>query len=273
MKDLEAVFDTHVHAGPDVRQRRTTWFELAQAARAAGMRGLILKNHHSPTMLLASALAEALPGLAVHGGLVLNEWTGGLLPAAVDAALRLGAAQIWMPTLCAEQERAFRAKAGTGLRVVDSEGQLLEPVREILSLIAQYDAVLGTGHLAPEETLALVEAATAQGVRRILVTHPEINFLKMPVELQLHLCRPGLYFERCYAREGFALDWDGLARVIHTVGPRHTILASDLGQPENPHPVDGLRMMRDALLARGVPAEALFEMCCQAPARLLKLDG
>ena len=94
---LTGAFDLHVHAGPDVRARKMSALELARAARQAGMRGLLLKNHHTATTALATTLREAIPGLQVFGGLALNRAAGGLNPYAVEAALAMGAAEIWMP--------------------------------------------------------------------------------------------------------------------------------------------------------------------------------
>jgi hypothetical protein len=52
--------DLHVHCAPDVRPRKMTALELARAAKLAGMRGVVLKNHEtSTTALAATALVDA----------------------------------------------------------------------------------------------------------------------------------------------------------------------------------------------------------------------
>ncbi|MCU0247890.1 MAG: DUF6282 family protein, partial [Bryobacter sp.] len=192
---LKGAIDTHVHSGPDVRERKTTSYELARAARDASMRAIVLKNHHCSTVPLAAALSEALPGLRVRGGLVLNRAVGGWNVEAVEAALKMGAAEIWMPTLSAENERAFRGFPGTGMKALDAAGGVLPEVIEIVKRVARAGAVLGTGHLSPAETAEVVAVARQEGVRAILVTHPEINFIAMPAETQRRLIGPGLYFE------------------------------------------------------------------------------
>lgn len=151
---LEGVINTHVHAGPDVRPRKATAYELARAAREAGLRAIVLKNHHCSTVPLAAALSEALPGIRVLGGLVLNHAVGGFNFEAVDAALRMGAAEIWMPTLSAENECAYRGRAGTGLRALDEHGQPRPELIAIVRRIARSSAALGTGHLSAAETAA-----------------------------------------------------------------------------------------------------------------------
>jgi dihydroorotase-like cyclic amidohydrolase len=269
---LKGVIDTHVHAGPDVRPRKATAYELARAARAAGLRAIVLKNHHCSTVPLAAAISEALPGIRVLGGLALNHAVGGFNLEAVDAALRMGAAQIWMPTLSAENECAYRGHPGAGLEALDERGQPRPEVVAIIRRIARSGAVLGTGHLSVQETAAVVELARQEGVRAILVTHPEIDFIAMDPEMQCALRGPGLFFERCFCRTGFRRDWAGLAADIQHVGVESTVLATDLGQPENPHPVEGLEMIAARLAEQGISTDALRRMMVENPAIALGLD-
>jgi len=269
---LKGVIDTHVHAGPDVRPRKATAYELARAARAAGLRAIVLKNHHCSTVALAAALSEALPGIRVLGGLALNHAVGGFNLEAVEAALRMGAAQIWMPTLSAENECAYRGRPGAGLQALDDLGQPRPELVAIIRRIARSGAVLGTGHLSVQETAAVVELARQEGVRAILVTHPEIDFIAMDPEMQCALRGPGLFFERCFCRTGFRRDWAGLAADIQHVGVESTVLATDLGQPENPHPVEGLEMIAARLAEQGISTDALRRMMVENPAIALGLD-
>ena len=269
---LEGVIDTHVHAGPDVRPRKSTAWELARAAREAGMRAIVLKNHHCSTVPLAAALTEALPGIRVFGGLVLNHAVGGFNVEAVDAALRMGAAEIWMPTLSAENECAWRGRPGDGLQALDDDGRPRKDLVAIIRRIARSGAVLGTGHLSVRETAAVVALAREEGVRSILVTHPEIDFIAMDPEVQCALRGPGLFFERCFCRAGFRRDWAGLAADIRLVGAESTVLATDLGQPDNPHPVEGLEIIAARLAEQGIPEESLQRMMVENPAIALGLD-
>src|SRR5262245_65565479 len=85
---------------------------MAHAA-ARGFAGLVMKNHFEGTASRARLAAQVAGGLKVYGGLVLNRYVGGVNPHAVDAALRLGARVIWMPTLDAAcHRRAFRLRGG-----------------------------------------------------------------------------------------------------------------------------------------------------------------
>ncbi|MGH9842920.1 MAG: DUF6282 family protein [Blastocatellia bacterium] len=270
--ELEGVIDLHVHAGPDVRARKQSALALALAARDAGWRGFLFKNHHAPTVVAAGLLKEAVPELAIFGGLALNESVGGLNPAAVEAALKMGAKQIWMPTLDAAHERAFRGQPGAGITVFDEAGELCGAVHEILRLIAASDCILGLGHLSPAEMAAVVRAGREAGVAKLLVNHPEINFLNLAPAAQRELAAQGVWFERCFVRANQAVNWDGLAAVIREIGIASTVLATDLGQPDNVDPIAGMKQMIAELSHRGFTRDELTTMTRRNPAVLLGLS-
>lgn len=272
MADLNGVIDLHVHAGPDVRERKTSAIELARMAGAAGMRGFLLKNHHTSTVLAAAAVAEDFPGLVVYGGLALNEWVGGLNVAAVEAAIGMGAREIWLPTLSAENQRLQQGRQGTGITVLREDGRLKPEVCEVIRLVAEADVILGTGHLSPCEISLVVREARVVACRKIIVTHPEIRFIQLPVSIQRDLRGPGVFFERCYSRTPLMTrSWSELAEDIRAVGVESTVLATDFGQPDNPDPVEGMAAMMDALEPE-FGGEGVDVMCRRNPALLLGLD-
>lgn len=267
---MNGLIDLHVHCSPDTRPRKMTAFELARAAARAGMRALLLKNHDTPTAALAAAVRETAPGVEVFGGIALNDAVGGFNPAAVETALKLGARQIWMPTHCAANERRYRGRPG-GLSIAGEAGRPRPEVEEILRLAAEADVMVGTAHLSPGESKLLVAAAREAGVRKIMITHPEIVFVDMSIEAQRDLAGPDVYFERCYVRSLFTVDWDGLARNIRALGVESTVLATDLGQPENADPVSGLGEMCKRMLERGFSEPEVERMASRTPAWLLGL--
>jgi hypothetical protein len=169
------VIELHVHAGPDVRPRKMDALTLVRAAKAAGMRAVLLKSHDTITADLAQIVEAALGGIRVFGAVTLNEAVGGFNPAAVRTALALGAKEVFMPTFSAAHHRRQEGKGG-GLSVLDGTGQVRTEVRAILDLMAQADVILGT-HLAPEESLAGGRAARkgpspGQSPRDQLPGHP-----------------------------------------------------------------------------------------------------
>lgn len=269
---MTGLVDLHAHCSPDTRPRKMTAFELARAAGAAGMRALLIKNHDTPTAALAAAVRETRPGVEVFGGIALNDAVGGLNPAAVETALKMGAREVWMPTHCAANERRYRGRSG-GLSILGEDGRIRPEVPEILRLAAAADVIVGTAHLSVAESRLLVKAAREAGVRKIVITHPEIVFVDMPVETQRELAGPGVFFERCYARSLFTVDWDGLARNIRALGVESTVLATDLGQPDNPDPVSGLAEMCRRMLERGFREPEVERMASLTPAALLNLEA
>ena len=209
---LQGACDTHVHFAPDIVPRLLSGPQLAAEARELGMKAILLKNHYCPTYLAASAIDEMFPGLRVFGGLVLNAACGGLNPDAVRCALRMGAKEIWMPTVSSLRHVTFFHAPPETLcvPVFDDRGRPAPGLPEILDLIAHSGAILGTGHLSPFECEALVSLAKQAGVRKILVTHPEFEAVGMDLDTQVRLAGQGVFFERCchalYTRQHLPLD-------------------------------------------------------------------
>jgi hypothetical protein len=270
--DLAGTIDLHLHTAPDVGPRKLDDLEAARQAAARGMRAILLKSHVTLTADRAALVERVVPGVRVFGGLVLNDSVGGFNPVAVEAALRLGAAEIWMPTLSAASEP--QAPTTPGLTVLGEHG-LKPSVHEILRLIAEQNVILGTGHLSPAEIMQLVPAARAVGVRKILITHPEHPPVEMPLPLQEELRdRYNVYFERCLITTdlgGGRLSFAALASIIRRVGCATTVVATDFGQPKNPSPVDGLAIYIAHLRAEGFADADVAKMTRTNPARLLEL--
>src|SRR5207245_346417 len=138
----------------------------------------------------AFLVSRIVPEIPVYGGLVLNETVGGLNPAAVRLAINMGAKQIWMPTRSAENHRRHHGMTG-GISVLDAVGQLVLGAEEILQEIACSNCILGTGHLSPQESSVLIDRATALGIKKVLVTHPEWSPTFYSVETQKELASRG----------------------------------------------------------------------------------
>ena len=146
---------------------------------------------------------------------------------------------------------------------------------DVLRLIAEHDAILGTGHLSTQEVVDLVPVARELGVRKILVSHPEHPPVEMPPSVQEELRdRFGVLFERCLISTtlaGWTLPFAELAAVIRRVGPESTVISTDLGQVANPAPVDGMAMFIAHLRAEGFDQASIDRMCRENPAALLGL--
>jgi hypothetical protein len=283
---LRGAWDLHLHAGPDVVARAQRADEVWAAARVAGMAGIGLKDHCGSTATLA-ALLDAQAGVAgprVIGSVTLNPPVGGFNPAAVEAALRVGARIVWMPTYGSRRHLEIcgrapfpvgRAESG-GLTVWAGDdaagGRLRAELHEILELIARHEAVLATGHLAPVESLALFAAGRAAGVRRMVLTHPALAVTAAGIEVQRAAVALGAWVEHgvlAFTRDEGACTAAELARQIRALGSERVVVCSDLGKPADGPIVAGfargLAMLREA----GLGEAELGRMVRENPARLL----
>src|SRR3954468_19143814 len=93
------VIDMHVHPDPDVFGRALTDVEVAMVAKRKGMRGIVLKNHVVATADRAKLAMDAVPGIEIWGGIVLNNAVGGINPAAVEWMHRMSGSRgkvVWL---------------------------------------------------------------------------------------------------------------------------------------------------------------------------------
>jgi len=237
------------------------------------MGAILIKSHQNSTVERAWLVSQVVPDIRVYGGLVLNETVGGLNPAAVELAISMGARQIWMPTRSAENHRRQHGMSG-GISVLDANGQLVSAAEEILQQIARSHCILGTGHLSPEESSVVIDRASALGIRNLLVTHPEWPPTFYSLEAQKELSSRGnVIFERCFVstthRCGF-VPFETIERAISDVGVGTTVLSTDLGQPDTPPPVEGLRLFAERLRSTGFSVDDIRLMMQTNPARLLQ---
>ena len=269
---MRGSMDLHIHSSPDIRPRKLDDIELAVSARAAGMAGIFIKSHHTPTSARATIAAGLTPGVAVYGGLVLNTMAGGLNPAAVNTELALGAKEIWLPTISAVNHLRFENKnCSDGILLFDANGQPFEKLLEILDMVARADVMLGSGHLSADETEKVFLLAKSRGVHKFVVTHPEINFVSMSVEVQKRLARAGAWFERGFYSVSSPqnLPTVEIARQIQEVGVETTFIVTDSGQDYNAEPPKMFRRFLSELQDCGLSPSDLSLMVKDHPRQLI----
>ncbi len=279
---LQGAIDMHIHTAPDLFARSVTDIEAAAQAKAAGMSGIVIKNHHTLTADRATFASKQV-GFPVYGSLVLNRYVGGFNPYAVDAALRFGAKEIWMPTITARHHLSRSAHVGRadsslskeerGLSVLDDRGELLPEVVTILERIADAGAILGTAHLSPHETRILVKTAKEVGVSCVLVTHPEANFVGMGIDDMKKMVALGAMLEFNYAAVTHVMPTPrtpaSTAEAIREIGAEHCIMATDGGQNICPTPVEMLRCFIGLMLENGIGEDEIRMMVCTNPRKAL----
>jgi hypothetical protein len=288
-------YDTHIHVSPDVMRRRIDDVTLAGRFREVGLAGFVLKSHYVPTAERAEVVRNVCPGFGALGAITLNASVGGINPIAVEIAGRGGAKVVWLPTVDSANQRACRAEdppgatppmwaalqdelrdrgmAAPAVEVVDESGAVTEVVRQVLRVIRRYDMVLATGHLSGAEIDAVVAAAVEEGARRIVVTHPEFTSQRLAVDRQRALAERGALLERCFTTPYTGkVEWERFFSHIREVGPEHSVLSSDLGQPANPPVEDGLALLADRLLAAGFTEEEVHTMAVRNSRWLVGAD-
>jgi hypothetical protein len=288
---LEGAVDLHVHPAPSPLPRRIDAREAAELAGEAGFDAIVVKSHHHSTVMdvLALGANEGGNGSAAraYGGIALNSAVGGLNPHAVDLALKMGGKIVWFPTIASPQhiahhrahpdlkfpKLAVQLQPEEPIDVFDREGQLKPEVHRILESIADADAILASGHMAPASITAVFEAAREKGVRRMLVNHP--NFvIEASYDDARHWVGLGALIEHslCMYDEASSFhQWDlgTLLKWIEAVGAEHSTIGSDLGQMANPLPTESFRKIVSGLLDRGMPERDVRRMVADNPRQLL----
>ena len=276
MLDIDGAYDLHVHSSPDLFPRIADDIQMVTDAAAKGFAGVVMKNHFEGTASRAQLAARAVSGVQVYGGLVLNRYVGGINPRAVEAALRMGARIIWMPTLDSACHRAafgfgggFAAQSsgletqGEGISIL-RDGRLVPEAREVLALVKEHRAALATGHVSFEEIRALVDEAAAQDFSKLILTHPYDRAPGLTLAQVEALARPHVRVEFVFC--SITPNWRftdaaTIAHCIKTLGAPRFVISSDGGQAHNPMPAEGYRQFVAALHAAGVAADDFRLMC------------
>lgn len=285
MTDILAdAIDIHVHTAPDLIERNLTDLELARAAVDAGMRGVVVKSHVVPTVGRVDLVNDAVGEEVLHGGIALNGAVGGLNIDAAETALKLGAKVVWLPTAWSANHARQWREAGksrfVGQRIPGSSeeltvarnGEVTERVAEIIDFVGSYDATLGTGHASAAETEAVV-AACADADVRVVVNHPFFRVVNLSVGEQRRLAEMGAILEYCAysvrSTEGHTVE--RVADAVNEIGAESCLLATDLGQRDNP-PIEGFREFARGVREAGVSEEDLWTLVAENPARVLGLS-
>lgn len=280
---LKGVIDMHVHSNPDIRHRAYDDFELMEAAIRVGARAIVIKTHQGTTVdraYLCNRHNEIMHhgdnDFTMFGSITLNRQMGGLNAAAVESGLKLGAKVIWLPTQSArnnlEKQKGDLSKAVEVIR----DGKIVPELQDIFQLIKDFDVVLGTGHLSPEEIFRVVEAARNAGVRKIVVTHPEWWMVGMSLEEQVRLVQDyDIILEHCFAQPmgggKYKSNLPLNLEAIQACGYKNVMVSTDGGQVENPFWEAALKQYIQYLADHGISEEQIFYMTHEIQTRLLNL--
>jgi hypothetical protein len=283
------VIDMHIHSHPDVFGRNLDDIDVAQIAKARGMRGIVLKNHVSETASRASLVMKVVPGIEVFGGIVLNKAVGGINPDAVEWMHRVYGGRgkvVWLPTFESDKHVKTLSKPDAVGLTVAPNGQVTPEMEAILRIIARENLVLATGHVHPEEIIAVVKRAKDLGVRNIVITHGLTNVPGLTMAQAKQVTEMGAVIEVCFlqflagpnAPLPFLTHWTQVnakqvAQAAKEFGAASVLISSDLGQTGNMVHPDGIEAAIAAMKKEGISDADIDTMLRKNPARLLGLGG
>ena len=282
------VIDMHTHTHPDVFGRNIDDIDLATLAKARGMRGIVLKNHISETASRAALTMKAVPGIEVFGGIVLNNAVGGINPAAVEWMHRFYGSRgkvVWLPTFESDKHvKTFGKPTDQGI-VVAPGGKVIPQMEEILKIIARENLLLATGHVHPEEVIAVVKRGKELGVKNMIVTHGLTNVPGLTMAQAKEVTQMGAVIEICFlqfqagpnAPLPFLVHWQNVgakqvAQAIKELGAASLVVSTDLGQSSNMVHPDGVEAAIGAMKREGISDADIDTMMRKNPARLLGLN-
>ena len=282
------VIDMHVHSHPDVFGRNMDDIDVAQLAKVKGLRGILLKNHIAETASRAALVMRVVPGIEVFGGIVLNKAVGGINPDAVEWMHRVYGGRgkvVWLPTFESDKHvKTFGKPDAVGL-VVAPNGKVTSEMEAILKIIARENLLLATGHVHPEEVIAVTRRARELGVKNILVTHGLTNVPGLTMAQAKEVAGMGAVIEVCFlqflagpnAPLPFLTHWTQIgakqvAQAVKEFGAKSLVISSDLGQSGNMTHPDGLEAAIAAMKREGISDADIDVMMRRNPARLLGLN-
>ena len=281
---VKGSIDMHCHHAPDALiEGRMDALETVKRARDMGMRAVVLKSTYFPTTPLADIIEKIVPEVKVFGSVCLDYEIGGLNYQALEPLAKFGTKVVWMPTHSSTNSRANMRRIpgvvleGEGFSLTTEDNKMVPEMARILAIIKKYNMVVANGHISPKETFALVEAAQAMGISKIVITHGlwMNGAVRFTLEELKQLGQMGCYIEHCYVGfmpTDFRNDPKPMVDAIRYIGAEHCVMGSDLGQWYNPPPAEGMRMFIALLMKNGITEREIEYMAKENPAKLLDLD-
>ena len=306
---IRGAIDLHAHQDPDSygpsygqAARSLDAIDLVKRAKAAGMRGFVIKMHLDQTAGLAYYVRTLYPEMEVFGGIGSNLTTGPKVnPWAIThmTEIRGGWGRVvWMPSWDSEhsshevqgwKQPAFVsvARCGNGglfwanYPKACANPELLPEVKEAISVIAKAktrdsngDLILATGHNGPEEAKLLVQEAVRAGVKHVIVTHPLLSAVGMSHAQikEVVSLGPEIYaeFTSQFGRENAPAEMlEDYVGGIRAAGVERAFVSSDTGQLNSVYQPDALAMAAKALRAQGFTERELDLLFRINPAKIL----
>jgi hypothetical protein len=289
---LEGAIDTHCHGYPEISfevKMRTEDLEAFRLAAEAKMKGIVLKSHMWPTIGRVYQMKDKMKGIEVWSSITLNTSSGGFSPWVTESALKQGVKVIWLPTWSARndlQRGGFsrlmkpwlptlnRIKPEDGLSVFNSSGELDQNVKEILALAKDYDVAIFTGHISPQESLAVAREAKKMGFKKLLLSHPDSNSVGATMEQVKEMAEMGFFIETTFLGlmpAFWRISLKDICQRIREVGARRWVLSTDTFFEWSAPPSEMMRMFIASVLSCGMSVDEVDLMVRKNPSELLNL--
>jgi predicted TIM-barrel fold metal-dependent hydrolase len=285
-KLLEGSIDVHIHSAPDIFPRIMNDVDLALSAKQEGMRAILIKSHVVITADRAE-IASQQADFPVFGAVALNLPVGGINLEAVEVALKMGAKEVWLPTIHASHYVAQKdhvptlakaVKADTkGIYLLKDDGTLKDEVYPIFRKIAEFDVALGTGHITIQEAKVVVREAAKAGVKKIIVTHPLATFVNYTDQDMKEVLDSGaIYLEHVFndvtRQVAYPITQKRIADAIRAIGAKYIVMSTDSGQWLNPIPAQQMGIYIKDMLDLGISESDVRMMVSTNPAKMLGLE-
>ncbi len=287
---LEGAIDLHCHGFPEISfdvKMRVEDLEAARLAAQAKMKGFVLKSHMWPTVGRVYQMKDKIEGVTVWPSMAINTSSGGFSPWIVESALKQGVKVLWMPTWSARNDIQRGGFSGLmkpwlktisqmtpedGLTIFDSSGGVDRKVREILALAKEYDVAVFTGHLSPEEGLALAREAKKMGIKKLVFCHPDSKTVGAQMEHIREMAGMNFFVEFTFLGllpAFYRISIQEVVKRIKEIGAERSILTTDFFFEWASPPSEMMRMFISSLLAHGVTPEEIDLMARKNPSFLL----
>jgi hypothetical protein len=289
---LEGAIDLHCHGYPEISfdlKMRVEDLEAAQLAAQAGMKGFVLKSHMWPTVGRVYQMRNQIKGVEVWPSIALNTSAGGFSPWTLESALKQGVKVVWMPTWSAKNDiqregfsRILKKWLSTmnqiepkdGLTVFDGSGQIDRRVKEVLALAKDYDVAVSTGHLSPEEGLAVGREAQKMGLKKLIFCHPDSKTVGAQMEHVKEMAGMNFFVEFTFLGllpAFWRISITEICQRIREIGAERSILTTDTFFEWTPPPSEMMRMFISSLLDQGITGDEIDMMVRKNPSELLNV--
>ena len=293
MEFLAGAVDSHVHCCPHINQRTVSLFDAVRAASRAGLAGLGLMDVFANSSGLAALANRELGslGVDVFGGIILEPYSGGLSPRAVQTALRMGyggdgARYVSLP--CHHTAFVARSEGRSATYVetclaIEQAGDLADPLPEIIDLCIEADVVFNLGHLSGPEAVHVAEQAARRGCRRMLCPAGYLAPDEAVAIVSAGAVLEYSFFVFSHAtdisqtmidaeRHRFArADFGRAVSIINQIGAENFIIGSDSGALVLPPPVEAFREFIVMFTSSGITPDEIRKMTTDNPSRLFKI--